>query len=209
MKQLLSLMICASAGLMLCQCSGPEKKSKKTTEMSLEQRAVRKPDDSQRSQYEKYITDPKMSKGGAGTYFQKQMHHSKSFNGANSYAGQKQFKTSQSWFGKSRSQAADMTYSLGDRQSRMGGRLSRPISRASAASRRVRALPSSVALAMSSKPTPPSLVPSPGQNSRISLGTLKPPRPPTVPTPKIRCGVCCNAERWQKDGPGRRNGRCP
>jgi|UniRef100_UPI0037842BBB hypothetical protein len=121
MKQLLSLTICASAGFMLCQCSGPEKKSKKTTEMSLEQRAVRKPDDSQRSQYEKYITDPKMSKGGAGTYFQKQMHHSKNFNGANSYAGQKQFKTSQNWFGKSRSQAADMTYSLGDRQSRMGG----------------------------------------------------------------------------------------
>lgn len=121
MKQLLSLTICASAGLMLCQCSGTDKKSKKTTEMSLEQRAVRKPDDSQRSQYEKYITDPKMSKGGAGTYFQKQMHHSKNFNGANSYAGQKQFKTSQSWFGKSRSQAADMTYSLGDRQSRMGG----------------------------------------------------------------------------------------
>jgi hypothetical protein len=49
------------------------------------------------------------------------MHHSKNFNGANSYAGQKQFKTSQNWFGKSRSQAADMTYSLGDRQSRMGG----------------------------------------------------------------------------------------
>ncbi|HBJ87774.1 MAG TPA: hypothetical protein DDZ88_28740 [Verrucomicrobiales bacterium] len=121
MKQLLSLMICASAGLMLCQCSGTEGKNKKVTEMSLEQRAVRKPDDSQRSQYEKYLTDPKMSKGGAGTYFQKQMHHSKSFNGGNSYAGQKQFKTSQSWFGKSRSQAADMTYSLGDRQSRMGG----------------------------------------------------------------------------------------
>ncbi len=121
MNPSLSVLICAAAGLMLCQCSGPEEKSKKTSEMSLEQRAIRKADDSHRSQYEKHLTDPKLSKGGAGTYFQNQMHHSKSFNGANSYAGQKQFKTNQSAFGKSRSRAADMTYSLGDRQSSMAG----------------------------------------------------------------------------------------
>lgn len=112
------LLLCLGAGVVLCQCSGPEKKSKKpnTADMPLAQRAMLKPNENQRSSYEKYMTDPKSSKGQAGAYYQKQMHHSKSFNGADSYAGQKQFKTDQSWFGKSRNRSADMTYSLGDRK---------------------------------------------------------------------------------------------
>lgn len=121
MNSKFSVLICSAVGLMLCQCSGTEKQPKKLSEMSLEQRAIRKADDSHRSQYEKHLTDPKMSKGGAGKFFQNQMHHSNSFSGANSYAGQKQFKTNQSAFGKSRSKAGDMTYSLGDRQSSMAG----------------------------------------------------------------------------------------
>lgn len=116
MNQPVRLLICISAGLVLCQCSSTEKKKKDKSEMSLAQRAMAKPDDKQRSSFEKYITDPKAGKGGAGAYFQKQMHHSKSFNGGDAYAGQKQFKADQSRFGKSRSQSADMTYALGDKQ---------------------------------------------------------------------------------------------
>ncbi|HRH98866.1 MAG TPA: hypothetical protein PLB55_23195 [Prosthecobacter sp.] len=112
------LLLCLGAGVVLCQCSGPEKKSKKpnAADMPLAQRAMLKPNENQRSSYEKYLTDPKSSKGQAGAYYQKQMHHSKSFNGADSYAGQKEFKTGQSWFSKSRERSADMTYSLGDKQ---------------------------------------------------------------------------------------------
>ena len=117
MNQPVRLLICISAGIVLCQCSSTEKKKKDKSEMSLSQRAMAKPDDKQRSSFEKHITDPKMANGSsAGAYFQKQMHHSKSFNGGDAYAGQKQFKTDQSRFGKSRSQSADMTYALGDKQ---------------------------------------------------------------------------------------------
>lgn len=118
MNQPVRLLICVSAGLVLCQCSSTEKKkTKDKSEMSLSQRAMAKPDDKQRSSFEKYITDPKMAKGSsAGAYFQKQVHHSKSFNGGDAYAGQKQFKANQSRFGKSQARGADMTYALGDKQ---------------------------------------------------------------------------------------------
>lgn len=119
MNRSLQLLICLSAAVVLCQCSSSEKKGKNLAEMTLRERTDLKPDNSmlsQRSSFEKYITDPKMSKGNAGTYFQKQTHHSKSFNGGDSYAGQKQFKTDQSWFGKSKAKNMDMTYSLGDKQ---------------------------------------------------------------------------------------------
>ncbi|MDZ4402976.1 hypothetical protein [Prosthecobacter sp.] len=138
MNQPVRLLICVSAGLVLCQCSSTKKKNIAPSEMKLSQRAMLKPDASQRSSFEKYITDPKTAKGGsAGAYFQKQMHHSKSFNGGDAYAGQKQFKTNQSGFGKSQARGADMTYALGDKQpsgmdgafktsqSRLGGQQSR------------------------------------------------------------------------------------
>lgn len=110
-------LLCVCAGVALCQCSGDGKKpaKKDTANMSLTQRSMLKPDENQRSRYEKYITDPK-SKGTAGSYFQNQKHHSKNFNGGDSYAGQKQFKTDQSWFGRSKNKSADMTYSLGNKQ---------------------------------------------------------------------------------------------
>jgi len=108
---------CVCAVIILCQCSGGVKKpaKKDTSGMSLAQRSMLKPDENQRSQFEKFITNPS-SKGNAGSYFQKQRHHSKNFNSGNSYAGQKQFKTDQSWFGRSKNKSADMTYSLGDKQ---------------------------------------------------------------------------------------------
>jgi hypothetical protein len=117
MKSFTRSLLCFFAGVILCHCSGDgEKTAKKdTASMSLAQRSMLKPDENQRSRYEKYITDPK-SKGTAGSYFQNQKHNSKNFNGGDSYARQKQFKTNQSWFGKSKNKSADMTYSLGDRQ---------------------------------------------------------------------------------------------
>lgn len=115
----LSLFLCISSALALCQCSTKTEKPKSTSEMTLQQRATLKPNQNQRSQFEKYITGSKGMKGSAGNYYQKQMHHSKSFNGGNSYAGQKQFKTGQSWFGKSKAPSMDMTYALGDHESSM------------------------------------------------------------------------------------------
>ncbi|MEZ5388112.1 MAG: hypothetical protein R3F13_21605 [Prosthecobacter sp.] len=118
------ILLCALAVGVLCQCTGgDDKKAKKkdTSNMPLAQRSMLKPDENQRSRFEKFITDPKAGKGGAGNYFQKQVHHSNSFSGGNSYAGQKQFKAGQSWFGKSRAQGMDTTYSLGNRQSSMAG----------------------------------------------------------------------------------------
>lgn len=110
------LLICLSAGVVLCQCSGPEKKKSDPSELSLVKRTTSGVDLSKRSSFEKYMSDPKLSKGSAGSYFQKQAHHAKNFNGGNSYAGQKQFKTSQSLFGKSKATGLDMTYALGDKQ---------------------------------------------------------------------------------------------
>ncbi|OYW74554.1 MAG: hypothetical protein B7Z37_17260 [Verrucomicrobia bacterium 12-59-8] len=110
------LLICLCAGLVLCQCSSPEKKKADTSELSLMKRTTSGVDLNKRSSFEKYMSDPKLSKGSAGSYFQKQSHHSKNFNGGNSYAGQKQFKTSQSLFGKSKAKGLDMTYALGDKQ---------------------------------------------------------------------------------------------
>ncbi len=136
MNHLARLLLCLSAGVMLCQCASKQKKkTKNIADMKLEQRSMQKPDESRRSQFEKYITEPKNGKGGTGAYLQRQTHNSKSFTGANSYAGQKQFKAGQSQFVKSRSKAADMTYSLGGKQadtslfktdqSRFGGMQSR------------------------------------------------------------------------------------
>lgn len=133
------LLLCLSAGAMLCQCASKKKtRTKNVAEMTLQERTSRKQNDAmlnERSQFEKYITDPKDGKGGTGTYFQRQVHQSKGFSGADSYAGQKQFKADQSRFGKARSSAADLTYSLGGKQadtnrfkaeqSRLGGMQSR------------------------------------------------------------------------------------
>jgi hypothetical protein len=115
MKPTVRFLWITAAGLVLCHCAGDGKAKKDTAGMSLAQRAMLKPDENQRSRFEKYITNPK-SKGNAGTWYQDKMHHSKSFNGGDSYAGQKQFKTDQSWFGRSKNKSADMTYALGDRQ---------------------------------------------------------------------------------------------
>lgn len=117
MSMFTSHLLCVCAGIILCQCSGGGKKpaKKDTSGMSLAQRSMLKPDENQRSRYEKYITNPH-SKGNAGAWFQDKKHHSSSFNGGNSYAGQKQFKTSQSWLGRSKASGVDMTYSLGDKQ---------------------------------------------------------------------------------------------
>lgn len=109
--------ICFTVSLALSQCSSGDKKEEKKdyAGMTLAQRSMQKPDQSRRSTYEKYITNSR-SRGNAGSHFQKQMHHSKSFNGGDSYAGLKQFKTSQSWFSRSKSRSSDMTYSLGGKQ---------------------------------------------------------------------------------------------
>ncbi len=107
--------MCLSAGVLLCQCSGPEEKKKDISSMKLQERSMLKPDQSRRSSFEKYMNDPKLSKGSTGGYYQRQAHNAKGFNGANSYAGQKQFKTSQSLFSK-KATGMDMTYALGDKQ---------------------------------------------------------------------------------------------
>lgn len=116
MTAAIRLLICFSAGAVLCQCSSPKKKKADPSEQSLVKRTTSGVDMNKRSSYEKYMTDPKLSKGSAGSFFQKQTHHSKSFSGGDSYAGQKQFKTGQSIFGKSKAGGFDMTYALGDKQ---------------------------------------------------------------------------------------------
>lgn len=108
---------CLCVGLMLCQCSSNEKKKVDSADLPLAKRATSGPDMSKRSRYEKYMNDPKMGRSSAGSYFQKQAHNSKTFSGASSYAGQKEFKTSQSIFGKSKAPGMNMTYKLGDKQS--------------------------------------------------------------------------------------------
>ena len=112
------LLICLCAGAALCQCSSTEKKKEDPAEQSLVKRTTSGVDMNKRSQYEKYMSDPKLSKNSAGSFFQKQSHHSKSFNGSDSYAGNNQFKTSQSPYGKSKANNFDMTYVLGNKQAR-------------------------------------------------------------------------------------------
>ncbi len=116
MNPTMRLLICLSAGVVLCQCSSTKKKKEDPAEQSLVKRTTSGVDMNKRSQYEKYMNDPKLSKGSSGSFFQKQMHHSKSFNGGNSYAGQKEFKTSESLFGRSKAKSFEMTYALGDKQ---------------------------------------------------------------------------------------------
>lgn len=116
MKPTVRLLICLSAGTVLCQCTSTKKKKEDPAEQSLVKRTTSGVDPNKRSQYEKYMTDPKLSKGSAGSYFQKQTHHSKSFSGSNSYSGQKEFKTSESLYGRSKAKNFDMTYALGDKQ---------------------------------------------------------------------------------------------
>lgn len=116
MNETLRLLICLGAGVVLCQCTSTKKKKKvDPSEQSLQTRTTSGADMTKRSQYEKFMTDPKLSKGSAGSYYQNQMHNSKSFNGGNSYAGQKVFKTNQSVHGKSKANF-DMTYALGNKQ---------------------------------------------------------------------------------------------
>lgn len=115
MNPTLRLLICLSTGFALCQCSSNEKKKVDPAEQTLAKRTTSGVDMNKRSRYEKFMSDPKLSKSSAGSYFQKQTHHSKSFNGGDSYSGQKEFKTSQSLFGKSKANF-DMTYALGDKQ---------------------------------------------------------------------------------------------
>lgn len=115
MNRPMIMMICLGSGL-LCQCSGPEEKKVDPSKMNLAQRSMLKPNENQRSRYEKYMNDPNLSKSSAGSYFQKQTHHSKNFNGGNSYSGQKEFKTGESVYGRPKSKDLDMTYMLGDKQ---------------------------------------------------------------------------------------------
>ena len=115
MKPPIRLLVCLSAGVVLCQCSAPEKKKADPAEQSLVKRTTSGVDLNKRSTFEKYMTDPKLSsKGSAGSYFSKQTHNAKSFNGGNSFSGQKQFKTSQSLYSK-KATGFDMTYALGDK----------------------------------------------------------------------------------------------
>lgn len=120
MNPILRMLLCILLGVAACQCSSSSKKKKKNpAEMSLEERARRKPDNSmlnERSQFEKHLTSQMTGKGLSGSYLEKQKHHAGSFVGANEYAGGKQFKTEQSWFGKSKAPGMDMTYALGDKQ---------------------------------------------------------------------------------------------
>lgn len=113
------LTACGAIALLGHCTSSKDTKKKDPAEMSLAQRAMAKPDETRRSQFEKYIGG-KGLQTGAGAWYQKQMHHAKGFNGADSYAGQKQFKTGESWFGKSKAKGGDMTYSMGDKQASMG-----------------------------------------------------------------------------------------
>lgn len=114
MNAITRLLICLSAGVVLCQCSSPKKKKEDPAAQTLAKRTTSGVDMNKRSRYEKYMNDPKLT-NSAGSYFQKQSHHSKSFNGADSYSGQKEFKTSQSIYGKSKANF-DMTYALGNKQ---------------------------------------------------------------------------------------------
>jgi hypothetical protein len=117
MNATMRLLICLIAGVVLCQCTSTKKKKKvDPSEQSLQTRTTSGMDMSKRSKYEKYMSDPKLANSSAGSHFQKQMHNSKSFNGSNSYSGQKEFKTGQSVYGKSKSKNFDMTYALGDKQ---------------------------------------------------------------------------------------------
>jgi len=117
MKPTVRLLICLSAGVVLCQCISTKKKKKEDpAEQSLVKRTTSGMDLTKRSKYEKFMNDPKLANGSAGSHFQKQTHHSKSFNGNNSFSGQKEFKTSESIYGRSKSKNFDMTYALGDKQ---------------------------------------------------------------------------------------------
>lgn len=118
MNPTVRFLICLSAGVVLCQCStksSTKKKKVDPSEQKLLQRTTSGVDMTKRSQYEKYMSDPKLAKSSAGSYFQKQTHNSKNFGGNNSFSGQKQFKTNQSVYGKSKANF-DMTYALGDKQ---------------------------------------------------------------------------------------------
>lgn len=124
MNPLLHSLLCLLVSAALCQCSSGAKKTagkKDVANMTLAQRSMQKPDMNRRSQFEKYITTSS-SKSGAGSYFQKQEAHSKHFAGAGSYAGQKDFKTKESRFGKSTARGLDLTYALGDKKAAGSGR---------------------------------------------------------------------------------------
>ncbi len=119
MNPTMRFLICLSAGVVLCQCTTKtttKKKKVDPSEQSLQTRTTSGVDMTKRSQYEKFMNDPKLANSSAGSHFQKQMHHSKSFNGGDSYSGQKQFKTGESIYGRSKSKSFDMTYALGDKQ---------------------------------------------------------------------------------------------
>ncbi len=116
MNPTVRLLFCLSASVVLCQCLTTKKKKEDPVEQSLVKRTTSGMDLTKRSKYEKFMNDPKLANGSAGSHFQKQTHHSKSFNGADSYSGQKEFKTSQSLYGKSKVKKFDMTYALGDKQ---------------------------------------------------------------------------------------------
>lgn len=120
MSKIIRLILCGFVATALSQCSSGEDESSESTGLSLQQRSTRKPDTNHRSQFEKYIGGSGKDGLGTASWYQKQAHHSKSFNGGNTYAGQKQFNTKSSWFGRSKSQSADRTYALGDKASSAG-----------------------------------------------------------------------------------------
>jgi len=47
--------------VLLCQCSGPKKKKVNAAELPLEKRATMGADPNRRSQFEKYMNDPKLA----------------------------------------------------------------------------------------------------------------------------------------------------
>jgi hypothetical protein len=164
-------LICFSAGIVLCQCTGPKEKKVDPTEQTLEKRTTSGMDLTKRSRYEKSISDSKLTGNNAGSYFQKQTHHSKSFIGADSYAGQKQFKTNQSIFGKSKAKGLDMTYALGNKHAGGAKTASRQRRPASTASRPVKVNPCSAEATTLSKLAPRSHAARASANRRISSRT--------------------------------------
>ena len=98
--------ICLSA-LALCSCESGEKTKKKPSsksldEVKLSERLGRKPDQDNRSHYEKYLPSATGGRGSAGTQFQKQMYKSATIHGTNTQATglDGKYKTNQSAFSR-------------------------------------------------------------------------------------------------------------
>ncbi|MBL9130788.1 MAG: hypothetical protein JNG86_06290 [Verrucomicrobiaceae bacterium] len=101
MNRLVAIITCLTAGC-LCSCAGGEgkKKSKPLDEVKLGQR-LNKPDTSQRSHYEKFMSKSVDGRGSAGMQFQNQMFRTSKVAGLNEASGMGgQYKTKESMFSR-------------------------------------------------------------------------------------------------------------